>query len=343
MPSRIIIASAGSGKTTRLVTEAAALKNSRILVTTYTNENCEHIRKCLIKQFGYVPSNITVTTWFNVLFNEGVRPYQNLLSNVELSRTIALVDIPQAIRYVRRDDVGRYFFTSGGDIYRDRVSDFVCLADDRTEGLVINRLGGIYSHILIDELQDLSGYDLTFLEKLFRSKVSVLAVGDPRQATYATNRSRKNKSVERAKIADWVAKMAAEGLISQEEMTDTWRSNQVICDFADALYPTLPKSSSKNSEHTKHDGVFEITPKTVEEYYSMHQPVVLRWDKRADTFGLPATNIGLAKGRTFDRVLIISTEPMKKYLKTRDLADAGDISKLYVAVTRARFSVAFVI
>jgi DNA helicase-2/ATP-dependent DNA helicase PcrA len=54
-------------------------------------------------------------------------------------------------------------------------------------------------------------------------------------------------------------------------------------------------------------------------------------------------NIGLAKGRTYDRVLIFPTKPMKEYLKTQEVAKAGDIAKLYVAVTRARFSVAFVV
>jgi len=57
----------------------------------------------------------------------------------------------------------------------------------------------------------------------------------------------------------------------------------------------------------------------------------------------PAINIGVSKGRTYDRVLIFPTKPMKIYLKTKDIKKAGDISKLYVAITRARFSVAFVL
>jgi hypothetical protein len=45
---------------------------------------------------------------------------------------------------------------------------------------------------------------------------------------------------------------------------------------------------------------------------------------------------------TFDRVLIFPTGPMKAYLKTKDLAKAGDLAKFYVGVTRARYSVTFV-
>ena len=49
------------------------------------------------------------------------------------------------------------------------------------------------------------------------------------------------------------------------------------------------------------------------------------------------------KGKTFDRVMVFPTNPMKAYLKSKDLTAAGDLSKFYVAVTRARYSVAFVI
>ncbi|MDR6624845.1 UvrD-helicase domain-containing protein [Caulobacter segnis] len=342
MAGLVLIASAGSGKTTRLVSEAASLPKARILITTFTNENTDHIRNCLIERFGYVPTNITVSTWFSFLFSEGVRPYQNLASRVELSPSVALIDLPPVARF-RRDDGGGYFFTSAGDIFRDRVSDFVCFADEKTGGRVVRRLEGIYSHIFIDELQDMAGYDLILLEKLFQSRIDVRAVGDPRQATYSTNRGQKNKGVARAKIIEWVEALVRADKVRMEELTDTWRSNQVICNFADALYPHLPKAVSKNDEVTDHDGVFEITPKEVPDYYAKYNPTILRWNRNSDTLGLPAMNIGISKGRTFDRVLIFPTNPMKQYLKKKDIAVAGDISKFYVATTRARYSVTFVV
>lgn len=343
MAGVVVIASAGSGKTTHLVSEATKRTGNRVLITTFTNENTDHIRSCLIDRFGYVPPNVMVATWFSFLFNEGVRPYQNLVSDIGLSPSIALLDLPDSVRRIRRKDVDRYFFTAAGNVYRDRVSDFVCFADDASQGRVIRRLEGIFTHIFIDELQDLAAYDLTFLEKLFRSRIDVLAVGDPRQATYVTNRGQKNKGVARAKIVDWVERMARARLVQIEERNETWRSNQAICDFADAFYPHLPKARSKNEEITGHDGVFEISIGDVREYYARYKPAVLRWNKVTNTLGLPAMNIGAAKGRTFDRVLIFPTKPMKEYLAKRDVSVAGDLSKFYVAVTRARFSVAFVV
>ena len=60
---------------------------------------------------------------------------------------------------------------------------------------------------------------------------------------------------------------------------------------------------------------------------------------------LPAFNIGVTKGKTFDRVIIFPTEPFLKYLVSGNLSELAEKSKssLYVAITRARYSVAYVV
>jgi hypothetical protein len=59
--------------------------------------------------------------------------------------------------------------------------------------------------------------------------------------------------------------------------------------------------------------------------------------------GLPAMNIGVAKGSTFDRVLIFPTKPMKQYLADGEPTKLRAPERLYVAVTRARHSAAFMV
>ncbi|MET3528151.1 UvrD-helicase domain-containing protein [Phenylobacterium koreense] len=343
MVSTVVVASAGSGKTTHLIDQAAHVKAGRVLITTYTNENVDNIRDCVVARFGYVPENIDIESWYSTLLRHGVRPYQNLLSNVGVTQTIAFIQVPQALRFVPKADVNRYFFTRNGDIYRDRVSDFVCLVDDKTGGKLIQRLEAIYSHILIDELQDMAGSDLDLLERLFKSKITMVAVADPRQGTYTTNNSIKHKKAARSGIVTWLSAMEKAGLITQEERAESWRCNQVICDFADALYPHLPRTTSRNATRTPHDGVFHISAADVPSYVAEFNPVVLRWNKNSDTLGLPATNFGVVKGRSFDRVLIFPTEPMRKYIKEPNPEMSLDRAKFYVAVTRARYSVAFVV
>jgi hypothetical protein len=339
--NKVVIASAGSLKTTYIVEQALGIRDRNVLITTYTNENVSQINSCLIRRAGHVPNHITVLSWYSFLLQDGVRPYQNYMTSRGRINTINFTASPS--HFTLKTDIDNYYLTDGNNMYGDRVSAFICDCDERSSGLVVKRLERAYGHIFIDELQDLAGHDLEFLEKLFRSSISILAVGDPRQATYSTNKSLKNKQFKLGHVVDWVRAREAKQLCSLEVRTDCYRCNQAICDFADALFPDLPKTSSKNCERTGHDGVFYIKKSEVLDYVARHKPTVLRYDRRAKTMNLSALNIGITKGRTYGRVLIFPTKPMRDYINTGDLPAAHNPTKLYVAVTRAKYSVAFVI
>jgi DNA helicase-2/ATP-dependent DNA helicase PcrA len=45
----LIVAAAGSGKTTRIVNEAKEIKIGEVLITTYTDANFEEIKKSSLK------------------------------------------------------------------------------------------------------------------------------------------------------------------------------------------------------------------------------------------------------------------------------------------------------
>jgi hypothetical protein len=323
------------------VEEALRIRDRRVLITTFTNENVDQINSFLVSKNGHVPENITVASWYSLLLQDGVRPYQNHITNRDRIESINFDATPPL--YAKKSDIDKYYLTRHNNIYRDRVADFVCQCDQRSGGLVIKRLEKIYGSIFLDEVQDLAGYDLEILEKLLCSSISIFAVGDPRQATFSTNNASKNKKFKRRHILDWIREKEKSGLIVVTEHTDCYRCNQLICDFADALFPQLPRTNSKNATVTEHDGIFRIKQDEVLAYLDKHKPTVLRHNKGTDTMSLRALNIGLTKGRTYDRVLIFPTAPMKAYLKTKDLSKAGDLAKLYVAVTRAKYSVAFVV
>ncbi|MBW7991682.1 MAG: AAA family ATPase [Planctomycetes bacterium] len=335
--NKAIIACAGSGKTTYIVEEALKLKDQKILVTTYTNENLDQIKAFFIEKAGCIPPNITVQSWFSFLLQEGVRPYQNQMEYQQRVRTI-FFQIKKS-RYHKKDN----YFTSANDIYSNKVSEFVYECDRKTEGRIIKRLEKIYSYIVIDELQDFAGYDLNLLEIFFNSKINIVAVGDPRQATFSTNTSQKYKQYRRSNIFLWLKEKEQNNEIEIEENNESHRCNRDICDFASNIFPDFPKMFSKNSKLTGHDGIFCIHIDGVDNYIENYNPIILKYSKTTNTFGFHGINIGLAKGRTYKRVLIFPTKPMLEYLKTKDTSKAGDKSKLYVAVTRAKYSVAFVV
>jgi hypothetical protein len=330
------MACAGSRKTTSIVEEALQLTGARVLITTYTNENVDQLTAFFVEKAGSVPPHVTIQSWFSFILREGIRPYQ---TEVTPAGRVGTIDfLSEQPWSAKKSDFDAYFLTRGNDVYVDHAAEFAYEADVRSGGLVVQRLERMYTHLFIDEVQDLAGYDLDLIERLFHSKLVVTAVGDPRQATFHTNKSTKNSQFKGAHIADWVQRKK----FATQHWTDCYRCHQLICDFADALYPTWPKSRSVGVTDTGHDGIHRITRDKVEAYMAEHRPVVLRYWSRTNTMGQRAYNIGSVKGRTFARVLIFPTKPMLKYLKSGALADVGDVPKFYVAVTRARHSVAFV-
>ena len=117
-----------------------------------------------------------------------------------------------------------------------------------------------------------------------------------------------------------------------------------ICDFADQFFPGLPKTISLNAEKTDHDGVFAVPASSVDAYMTTFNPQPLRYSRATKNVPGSPINFGNAKGMTFDRTIIFSHGPLKKFLRTGQVDDAGKaIEKIYVAVTRAKQSVAFVV
>jgi ATP-dependent DNA helicase UvrD/PcrA len=120
------------------------------------------------------------------------------------------------------------------------------------------RLEALFDRILVDEMQDLVGYDLDWLDAIIASHIDVLMVGDPRQSTYASNDCPKNKQYRGFGLYAWVEQRRKRGLLCYGHMNWSHRCNEGICRFADALFPEQPRTESRNVTPTSHDGVFLV-------------------------------------------------------------------------------------
>lgn len=341
MPSssnRAVIAAAGSGKTEYVIEQAVAATGGRVLITTYTRENLRQLTERIAERCGGIPQHITLMTWYDFLVNQCARPYQSAwLGAAGIIGSLNFVG--RAHKFARRDQ-RHYYFDSNNDMYPNGVAVFVCEVNNRTGGLVMDRLAGYFSSVFVDEVQDLVGYDLDLLDLLFKSPMAVTVVGDPRQHTFATNQNMKNKKFRGRGFVLWLKER--ETICQLEERNESVRCNQAICDFADRLFPEFPPTVSKNRRVTEHDGVFTIPLAEVPDYVTRWRPTVLRENISYDTAGLAAINIGIAKGSTFDRVLVFGNKPMTACARTRDPSKTKQPDRMYVAVTRARFSATFV-
>ena len=334
-----ILAVAGARKTETIIEAALANPHERTLITTYTTENLRQIARRIQDRVGVIPAHIRLTGWFSFLLSDAIRPYQHaVFTQIGLVRGLNFEG--EHHRFARRGERA-YYLDSNHDVYRGGMSDLACYTDEASAGAVINRLESVFDRVFVDEVQDLVGYDLDFLDLMFKSKVAVTVVGDPRQHTLATNQAAKNKKYRGTGLAAWLQERSS--YCRREDRSVSARCGQGICDFASALFPGLPALQAEDRRETGHDGIHRIEPHEVHEYFDTHRPVVLRDSKRTSTLGYPAINIGVAKGSTFDRVLIFPTKPMKQYLADGDPSKLKAPERLYVAVTRARHSATFVI
>ena len=350
--NKLIVAAAGAGKTTCLVNEALKIKNEKVLITTYTQANEAEIRKKLIEVNKCIPHNIIVQTWFSFLLQHGVRPFQGGLFEKEITGLI-LVNSQSGLKYYfkgipiyysEEKEFEHHYFTKEIKIYSDKISKFVFRCNSKSEGAVIGRLCKIYNHIFIDEVQDLAGYDLELLKLLFKANSNIILVGDPRQGTYSTNSSSKNKQFKKAAIINFFEDDSLDIEKDTTSLTINYRCNKAICKLSNKLFDKLPQATSGNNDSTIHDGVFLVRPVDVNEYLKTYSPVQLRENVRTEiNENYRVLNFGESKGLTFDRVLIYPTVPILKWLSNNSFElTPTSRSKLYVALTRARYSVGII-
>lgn len=351
--NKLIVAAAGAGKTTFLVNEALKIRHERVLITTYTQANEAEIRKKIIEVNKCIPPNVIVQTWFSFLLQHGVRPFQGGLYEKDITGLI-LVNSQSGLKYYfkgkpiyfsEEKEFERHYFNKEIKIYSDKISKFVFICNANSGGAVIERLSKIFPHIFIDEVQDLAGYDLELLKLLFKAKSNTLLVGDPRQGTYSTNSSSKNKQYKKAAIVNFFEDDSLGIEKDLTSLTINFRCNEIICNLSNKLFPNLPPATSGNKEITSHDGVFLVRPIDLAEYLRTYSPVQLRENIKTEVNEhYKSMNFGESKGLSFERVLIYPTKPILDWVANNnsELAPTSR-SKLYVALTRAKYSVGIIL
>lgn len=354
MKNTVYIAAAGSGKTTLLVKKACEIRSpENVLILTYTDSNETEIREKFYKLNGFIPENVCVQSWFSFLFQFYIKPYQNYLTDSDFDIKglfISSNSISNSNRHFSRSQWKSYYFTKDHRALGEKLSELALDCNKKSGNMSLNRLTAIFEHILVDEVQDLAGFDLDLLKQLFLSSSEVILAGDPRQTTYLTNRNgTKNISFRDGKILEYLKtqnELKDKYSVDFNTLNKSWRCCQEVCDFASNIAKDFPRTVSGNETIVPFKGVYLVNHEDKEQFLSIYPKMIqLRWDKR--TKGLVSEfncmNFGESKGLTFDGVLIYPTNDMKKWIEDND-EDLKFASrcKFYVAVTRAKYVVGIV-
>lgn len=371
----IYIASAGSGKTSFILSQVYKLlhegieDNKYIIIITYTIRNQENIRERLIKKIGYIPKRIIVIGWYTFLLDYWIRPFKGTVLDILYDKHIGLTYVEGQSGIIKvngqtictyHNDIEKFLDSKKENLYSDKLSEFAYLCYKKNPISLLERLSNIINTIFIDEAQDLSGWDFELVKTMLKSasKLKCVLCGDPRQHTYDTSASSKNKKYKgnivlyaKEKINTKTKKYVR---IDTETLNLSHRCIQQICDFASIVSNEYPRTQSCNckecckrrNDYPHKTGMFLLKKKDVKAYIEEYQPISLIWDINQKVYIQTDTILkyGESKGLQTNSTLIYPTKVILKFLHS-GINDLSPItkSKFYVAITRARFSSAIIV
>jgi len=365
LTKKLLIASAGAGKTHRIAEQCCQLAddNNRVLVITYTENNQKEII-AKYKSMGInKPENIVVKGWYTFLLEDLIRPYQASI----FSKRIDTINFTSRNPHIRNGRTIRGTAEKVGSYYNSRHFLTSCQSKAHTEFLSklatricsvnvqkpIARLETIYQHIFIDEVQDLAGWDFDVLKAMVRMNTPITCVGDFRQTIYSTTSNPKQPSSNQQKL-DAFTRLRFE----VEHLAVSRRCIQSICDFADTLHEGEGYSETKSLvervpvEFQDHQGIFVVPKSMHQEYLETYSPVILRSSIRSaqelNSMPIKKVNFGMSKGLGFDRTFVVPTQNILDFIcGNKNAFDSGSTDKaknnFYVACTRSRYSLAFLV
>lgn len=362
MTKELLIACAGAGKTTKIVTEAIHLTNSgkKVLVITYTHNNQKELIKKFTELKGIRRDLFIVKGWYTFILEDIIRPYQrcifqkritgiNLNSHNPHKRNG--YNIPNRAEKIRNNYNPAHFLTSKYKAHTEFISKLACRIISESKVNISERLESIYDRIYLDETQDFAGWDFDLFKHLVKSKkLEIHALGDFRQTIYHTSTTPKIpfKSSDKLKAYE---KMG----FKVRNLNECWRSIESICEFADTIHSGegyVSTTSKVDKEKIPiHHSIKYISPDNLDHYVSQYNPLILRNSSNSGAILENYKNLmtfGESKGLSADHVVVHPTQPILKFLKGEpnpfgDSTTEISKNKFYVAVTRARYSVAFIV
>lgn len=364
MAHKLILASAGAGKSSRIAKQALEFSASEksTLILTYTENNQKELLNKICQVNKHKPSNIIIKGWFTFLLEDMVRPYQSCIFRERIGGIFFNASDPhknngKTIKGRSEKTNGVYnsiYFLTASEkkAHTTYLSKLAVRIHEKTNGIASRRLSEIYDAVFIDEVQDLIGWDFDIISAIAASEeCSLICVGDFRQTIYSTSNAQKKPKTNIDKLEAF-KKIGFE----PEYMNISWRCIQPICYFADLVHanenyyqPTSSQVTQVPGNINEHQGIFVVSTGSVSEYLARYSPVILRSNRKTNTQlcdGHKTFNFGEVKGCGFDHVLILPTKKHMDFLSGKteifnsDKTDEAK-NKFYVAITRARFSVAF--
>lgn len=210
---KIVIAGAGSGKTTSMASKIVETNTVQqdekiIFCIAFTNSAVEHISNklkdiCL----GEIPRNVKIMTIHSFLYQEIVRPYYYLLYGVNYER-VSLKPLGTNVKYHQKEisDLEKNGALHVSAITQRAMWVVKGKSTDRKSHkaqrkIIAQILSGYCGHIFVDEAQDIDDCTRKILIEMDKLGIPVTAIGDPKQDLHGFGKFRLLESLEENSVA----------------------------------------------------------------------------------------------------------------------------------------------
>ena len=329
MDKTIILASAGSGKTTYLVKQIP--KEKRTLILTYTDNNIQNLQENIISEFGYFPKNIRLQTYFTFLYSFCIQPF--LMDEYNLKGLIFKQNPILKARGNKR------YLTNNKSLYYNRAAKFI-----EEKGLnndVNRRLEKYFQYLFIDEIQDFAGQDFNLLEKISNSNINILFVGDFYQHTYDTSRDGNVKYNIHNNYYSYKVLFKKLGFfVDEKTLIKSYRCCPKICEYiSNNLKINIESRNEKNNEIKYINNRQEI------DKIIQNKEIIKLFFREHYKYKCRSRNWGDCKGENkYNDVCVILNKTTMAYYNKNELhkLKPTTLNKLYVAISRAHGNVYFI-
>ncbi|MDR2821591.1 MAG: AAA family ATPase [Mycoplasmataceae bacterium] len=329
MDKRIILAVAGSGKTTYLVNQIP--QEERSLVLTYTESNKLNLQKKIIDRFDNFPKSIRIQTYFSFLYSFCIQPFLKHESKLN-----GLIYKTNPNKFAKGD---KRYLTRNNHLYYNRAAKFV--GEMGLHKDIQKRLEKYYQHLYIDEIQDFAGYDFELLENISRANVNILYVGDFFQHTFDTSRDgtvKQSLHDDYNKYKEIFIKLNF--IVDEKTLVKSYRCSPQICSY---IRNNLNINIESHGEHKAE--IKYIDNKMDIECIMNNDDIIKLFYKMHYQYRCNSRNWGDCKGTDEynDVCVVLNNKTLDFYFKDK-LKELSNITlnKLYVAISRAHRNVYFI-
>ncbi len=323
MDKRLLLAVAGSGKTTFLINLLNTEK--RFLLVTYTRNNYEHLRCSILKKFGFFPEKIKVLSFFQFLYSFCFKPFCGLTM-----KTCGICfDYPEDLT---RFHPGKesFYKTKSGRIFSNRIAHF---CKDHCAENIKDRIDKYYDYFFIDEVQDIAGHDFNLLMSIIPNTCNALFVGDFFQHTYETSNDGNVNLTLYKNYKNYLKRWKDAGVtVDVSSLSRTHRCSTEICDFVRNMGIEIESTGVTQGNVVVLDNEQDVDAIVNDD------SIPKLFLNNSINYRCVSMNWGASKGidSFTDVCVVLNKTALSLFLKGK-LADMNSISKnkLYVACTRA--------